>query len=128
MNVEETILGQFRRIAVVGLSADPSRPSFGVASSMRAQGYIILPVNPNLAEWQGLPAYPDLRSVPSPVEIVDIFRRPEAAGEVVDEAIRAGAKAVWMQEAVVDEAAAQRARQAGLLVVMDRCILKAHRA
>src|SRR2546426_6712236 len=128
MNVEETILREFRRIAVVGLSAYSSRPSFGVASYMLAQGYIILPVNPNLAEWQGLPAYPDLRSVPSPLEIVDIFRRPEAAGEAVEEAIRAGARAGWMQEEGVDEAAAQRARKSVLLVVMDRCILKAHRA
>jgi len=127
MDVEERILREFRRIAVVGLSADPGSPSFGVASYMRGQGYTILPVNPNLVDWLGLTAYPDLRSVPPPVEIVDIFRKSAAAGEVVDEAVRVGAKAVWMQEGVVDQQAARRAREAGLLVVMDRCILKAHR-
>ena len=93
---------------------------------MLAHGYIILPVNPNITEWQGFRAYPDLRSVPSPVEIVDIFRRPEAAGEVVDEAIRAGAKAVWMQIGVIDYEAARRAREAGLLVVMNRCLKVDH--
>src|SRR5712691_4956281 len=126
MSIEERILRELRRIAVVGLSDNPARPSFRVASYLRDQGYTILPVNPNLRDWQGLTAYAELRAVPPPVEVVDIFRRAEAAGEVVDEAIRIGAKAVWMQEGVVDEDAARRARQAGLLVVMDRCMLKEH--
>ena len=94
---------------------------------MRSRGYTILPVNPRLTSWLGLPAYPDLASVPRPVEIVNVFRRSEHAGAVVDDAIRLGAKAVWLQEGVVDEAAARRAQEAGLLVVQDRCILKAHR-
>jgi predicted CoA-binding protein len=127
MNEIERILREFRRIAVVGLSNDPSRPSYGVSSFMLSQGYTIVPVNPHIREWQGLRAYPDLASCPPPIEIVDVFRRSDAAGEVVDEAIRVGAKAVWMQEGVVDEAAAERARHAGLAVVMDRCILKEHK-
>lgn len=127
-SIEASILRQWRRVAVVGLSDKPSRPSYGVTEYMQRHGYTILPVNPNLTDWRGLPAYPDLASVPPPVEIVDVFRRSEHAGAVVDEAIRIGAKAVWLQEGVVDEAAARRAREAGLLVVMDRCILKAHRA
>lgn len=127
-DIEARILREMRRIAVVGLSDKPSRPSYGVTEYMRAHGYEIFPVNPRIGSWLGLPAYPDLASVPPPVEIVDVFRRSERAGEVVDEAIRIGAKAVWLQEGVVDEAAAQRARDSGLLVVMDRCILKAHRA
>src|SRR4029453_14832173 len=127
-SIEASILRQWRRVAVVGLSDKTSRPSYGVTEYMQRHGYTILPVNPNLTDWRGLPAYPDLASVPPPVEIVDVFRRSEHAGAVVDEAIRIGAKAVWLQEGVVDEAAARRAREAGLLVVMDRCILKAHRA
>lgn len=126
MRTEEQILTQYTRIAVVGLSENPGRPSYGVASYMLDHGYTIVPVNPNLRVWRGLRAYPDLASVPPPLEIVDIFRRSSAAGEVVDQAIRAGARAVWLQEGVIDEAAAQRAREAGLLVVMDRCILKEH--
>jgi hypothetical protein len=125
--IEARILRDYRRIAVVGLSDDPSRPSYGVSKYMQEHGYTILPVNPKLAAWRGLPAWPDLASVPAPVEIVDVFRRGEFVGDVVDEAIRIGAKAVWLQEGVVDEAAARLARDAGLFVVMDRCILKAHR-
>ena len=124
---EERILRSFNRIAVVGISDDPSRPSFGVARYLREQGYTILPVNPKLRTWQGLPVYASLETVPPPVEVVDIFRRSELVGEVVDEAIRVGAKAVWLQEGIVDEAAARRAEAAGLLVVMDRCMLKEHR-
>lgn len=126
--IESRILTEMRRIAVVGLSDNPSRPSYGVSAYMQDHGYTILPVNPRLAGWRGLPAWPDLASVPPPVEIVDVFRRSEFAGEVVEAAIRIGARAVWLQEGVVDEDAARRARDAGLLVVMDRCILKAHRA
>ena len=123
----DRILSSYTRIAVVGLSDDPARPSYGVAVYMGSQRYTILPVNPNIRTWRGLPVYPDLASVPPPVEIVDIFRRPDAVREVVDAAIRIGAKVVWMQEGVIDEDAAARARDAGLEVVMDRCILKEHR-
>ena len=124
----ERILRSFRRIAVVGLSDDPSRPSFGVASYLRDAGYEIIPVNPNLARWRDLPCYPSLRDAPPPIEIVDIFRRSELVAPVVDDAIAVGARAVWMQDGVVDHAAAARARAAGLLVVMDRCALRDHRA
>jgi predicted CoA-binding protein len=127
MRAEEQILRSYRRIAVVGISDNPARPSHGVSLYMKEQGFTILPVNPNLTSWHGLHAYADLSEVPPPIEIVDIFRRSDAAGAAVDAAIRAGAKAVWMQEGVIDESAAERARGAGLLVVMDRCILKEHK-
>ncbi|HSQ01560.1 MAG TPA: CoA-binding protein [Candidatus Dormibacteraeota bacterium] len=125
--IAEQILRRFRRVAVVGISADASRPSHEVASYLRGAGYEILPVNPTLPTWEGLPCWPDLRAVPPPVEVVDIFRRSEQAGAVVDEAIAIGARAVWMQLGVIDTAAAARARAAGLLVVMDRCMLREHR-
>ena len=125
--VAEEILHRFRRVAVVGISADVNRPSHEVASYLRRAGYEILPVNPTLASWEGLPCSPDLHAVPPPVEVVDIFRRSEQAGAVVDEAIAVGARAVWMQIGVLDAAAAARARTAGLLVVMDRCMLREHR-
>jgi len=115
------ILGAYRVFAVVGLSANPSRPSHSVASFLVQRGYRIVPVNPYLTEVLGETCYPDLASVPFPVEVVDIFRRSEYAGAVVDEAIAIGAKAVWMQLGVIDHAAAARARRAGLEVVMDRC-------
>lgn len=115
------ILGRYRVFAVVGASPNPERPSHGVMGVLERHGYTVVPVNPRADEVRGRPAYPDLASVPEPIDVVDIFRRPEAAGAHVDEAIAAGAKAVWMQLGVVDEAAAQRARAAGLDVVMDRC-------
>lgn len=130
MNSRETInriLDECRTIAVVGLSSDPSRPSNGVAGYMRRNGYKVIAVNPNETEVFGEPAYPDLASVPDKVDLVDVFRRPDEAGKAVDDAIAAGAKAVWMQEGVIDHSAAQRALDAGLLVVMDRCWLKEHR-
>ena len=120
------ILEECRTIAVVGLSSNPGRASNGVASYMRRQGYAVIPINPNESEVFGEKSYPTLADVPVKVELVDIFRRSDAAGEVVDEAIRIGAKAVWLQEGVIDHAAAGRARDAGLLVVMDRCWLKEH--
>jgi uncharacterized protein len=120
------ILEECRTIAVVGLSSNPGRASNGVAGYMRRQGYTVIPVNPNEAEVFGEKSYPTLADVPVAVDLVDIFRRSDAAGEVVDEAIRVGAKAVWLQEGVIDRAAAERARAAGLLVVMDRCWLKEH--
>ena len=116
-----------RTIAVVGLSAKRYRPSYGVAEYMQRAGYRIIPVNPHETEVLGEKCYPDLESVPEPIDIVDIFRRSEFVPEIVEAAIRKGAKAVWMQEGVVHEEAARRAREAGLEVVMDRCILKDHR-
>lgn len=127
MDDAREILRRFRRVAVVGISENPSRPSHEVASYLRDAGYDILPVNPGLRTWEGLPCYPDLAAVPPPVEVVDIFRRSELVGPIVDAAIAAGARAIWMQIGVVDETAAARARAAGLLVVMDRCMLREHR-
>jgi predicted CoA-binding protein len=129
LNGPETIrriLDECPTIAVVGLSSDPSRPSNSVAAYMRRSGYKVIPVNPNEAEVFGVKSYPDLKSVPEEFQLVDVFRRSEEAGKAVDQAIEIGAKAVWLQEGVIDEAAAQRALDAGLLVVMDRCWLKEH--
>ena len=117
----ERILDRYRRFAVVGASPDPSRPSHRVMGVLERHGYAVVPVNPNVEAVRGHTAYPDLAAVPGPVEVVDIFRRSAYAGAHVDEAIAVGAKAVWMQLGVVDEAAARRARDAGLDVVMDRC-------
>lgn len=111
----------------MGLSDNPMRPSHGVSEYMQARGYRIIPVNPGKTEILGERAYRDLDAVPVPVDIVNIFRRSEYVGPIVDAAIRIGVKAVWMQEGVVDETAAERARAAGIAVVMDRCILKEHR-
>jgi predicted CoA-binding protein len=122
----DAILKECRTIAVVGLSSSPSRASHGVASYMRRHGYQVIAVNPNETEVFGEKAYPALASVPGKVDLVDIFRRSSEAGHAVDDAIAAGAKAVWLQEGVIDEAAAQRALDAGLQVVMDRCWLKEH--
>ncbi|HEY7875553.1 MAG TPA: CoA-binding protein [Actinomycetota bacterium] len=120
--VAEKILRSYRRFAVVGCSADPRRPSYGVARFLIAQGYDVVCVNPNETMCiEGAPCYPDLGSVPGPIDVVDIFRRADQAGTHVDEAIAIGAKAVWMQLGVIDEAAARRAGDAGLDVVMDRC-------
>ena len=116
-----------RTIAVVGLSAKRYRPSYGVAEYMQRAGYRIIPVNPHETEVLGEKCYPDVESVPEPIDIVDIFRRSEFVPEIVEAAIRKGAKAIWMQEGVIHEEAARRAREAGLEVVMDRCILKDHR-
>ena len=120
------ILEECRTIAVVGLSSDPSRASNSVSAYMRRNGYRVIPVNPNETSVFGEKAYPDLFAVPEKFDLVDIFRRRDEAGKSVDEAIAVGAKAVWMQEGVVDSAAAQRALDAGLMVVMDRCWLKEH--
>lgn len=129
LNSHETIqriLEECRTIAVVGLSSDPSRPSNSVSDYMRRNGYKVIPVNPNETEVFGEKSYPDLAAVPEQVDLVDVFRRSAEAGKAVDEAIAIGAKAVWLQEGVIDRAAAQRALAAGLLVVMDRCWLKDH--
>jgi predicted CoA-binding protein len=129
INSHETIrriVDECRTIAVVGLSSDPSRPSHGVSGYMRRQGYRVIPVNPNESEVFGEKSYPALAAVPEKIDLVDVFRRSEEAGKAVDEAIAVGAKAVWLQEGVIDSDAAQRALDAGLLVVMDRCWLKEH--
>jgi predicted CoA-binding protein len=120
------ILEECRTIAVVGLSSNPARASHGVAAYMRRQGYRVIPVNPNEREVFGEKSYASLAEVPEKADLVDIFRRSEEAGAAVDDAIRAGARAVWLQEGVIDPAAARRALDAGLLVVMDRCWLKDH--
>lgn len=121
------LLKTSRTIAVVGLSSKRFRPSYGVAEYMQRNGYRIIPVNPFVQAVLGEKCYPDLDSIPERVDIVDIFRRAEFVPEIVEAAIRIGARAVWMQEGVVHEEAAARARAAGLEVVMDRCILKDHR-
>jgi len=129
INSRETIskiLEDCRTIAVVGLSSNPGRASNGVAGYMKRQGYRVIPVNPNEEQVFGEKSYPSLADVPDKIDLVDVFRRSEEAGKVVDEAIKVGAKAVWLQEGVIDHAAARRAQDAGLLVVMDRCWLKDH--
>jgi predicted CoA-binding protein len=129
INSPETIkriLDECRTIAVVGLSSNPGRPSHGVAGYMKRAGYRVIAVNPNETQVFGEPALSSLASISEPVDLVDIFRRPSEAGRAVDEAIAIGAKGVWLQEGVIDAAAAERARAAGLLVVMDRCWLKEH--
>ena len=129
VNSPETIrriLDECRTIAVVGLSSDALRPSHSVSGYMRRHGYRVIPVNPNETSVFDEKAYPDLFAVPEKIELVDIFRRSDEAGKAVDEAIAVGAKAVWLQEGVIDREAAQRALDAGLLVVMDRCWLKEH--
>jgi len=115
-----------RTIAVVGLSAKPFRASYGVSEFLQSSGYRVIPVNPGIREVLGEKAYARLEDIPEKVDIVDVFRRSEALPEIVDAAIRIGARAVWMQEGVANEEAAARARAAGLLVVMDTCILKEH--
>lgn len=120
----EEILRTCRTIAVVGASSNPARPSNRVASYMKAQGYRVIPVNPNEQSVIGEQAFPSLSAVPGPIDLVDIFRKSEEVLPIVEEAIAKGAKAVWLQEGVVNEAAAARAKAAGLLVVMDRCWLK----
>jgi len=120
------IFDECRTIAVVGLSSKLTRPSHGVAGYMQRAGYRIIPVNPNEVEVLGEVAYASLSEVSRNIDLVDVFRRSEEAGTAVDEAIAVGAKAVWLQEGVIDNAAAQRAVDAGLLVVMDRCWLKEH--
>lgn len=119
----QKILQDSHTIAVVGLSSNPERPSYEVAHYLQQHGYRIIPVNPNETEVLDERAYPDLLSIPEPIDVVDIFRRPEAVLPVVEQAIQIGAKAIWMQKGVRHEEAAARARGAGLLVVMDRCMM-----
>lgn len=126
------LLSRAKMIAVVGLSDNPMRASHGVAAYMQQQGYKIVPVNPQISEVLGEKSYPSLLDVPSDlvkqVGLVDVFRRPEFVGEIVEQAIQLKIPAIWLQEGVINERAAEKARRAGMFVVMDRCILKEHRA
>ncbi len=122
------LLKRSKTIAVVGLSDSPLRPSYGVSAYMQSHGYRIIPVNPSIKGALGEKAVSSLAEVPEKIDIVDVFRRSEFVPEVVDEAIRLKVPAIWLQEGVVHEEAAEKARNAGIFVVMDRCILKEHRA
>jgi uncharacterized protein len=122
------LLKNSKTIAVVGLSDSPLRPSYGVAAYMQSHGYRIIPVNPSIQGALGEKAVASLSEIKEPIDIVDVFRRSEFVAEVVNEAIRLKLPAIWMQEGVIDEQAAEKARQAGMIVVMDKCILKEHRA
>lgn len=124
--LEARILSKYHSIAVVGASANPERPSYQIASYLIGAGYQVHSVNPNAREILGRPSYPDLSSIPEPVEVVNIFRRSEDVMPIVDEAIKVGAKAVWMQTGVINEKAAVKAKDAGLLVIMDKCIFEEH--
>ncbi len=115
-----------RRVAIVGASANEVRPSFFVAYYLKRMGYDLTPVNPRYEEILGLPCYPSLSAIPNPPEVVDVFRRPEEVGEIVDEAVAIGAKALWLQFGVINEKEARRAGEAGLAVVMDRCMKIEH--
>jgi predicted CoA-binding protein len=126
VTLEERILKEYRTVAIVGASSNPERPSFRVLSYLSEHGYNVIPVNPNEHEVLGMTCYPNLSSIPEKVEVVDIFRRSEEVMPIVEEAIKIGAKAVWMQEGVINEEAAAKARDAGLLVVMDKCMRKQH--
>lgn len=121
-----SVLSKYKRIAMVGLSANPTRPSYFAATYLKDYGYEITPVNPAYEEVMGLKCYPSLDKVPMPLEVVDIFRKPEEVPTIVDEAIRLGAKAVWMQLGVIHEAAREKALDAGLDAVMDRCMKIEH--
>jgi hypothetical protein len=122
------LLSRVKTIAVVGLSDSPLRPSHGVSAYIQAQGYRIIPVNPEITEALGEKAYPSLLDVPEKIDLVDVFRRPEYVNEIVEQAIQLKIPAIWLQEEVINERAAEKARKAGMFVVMDRCILKEHRA
>jgi uncharacterized protein len=124
----QELLQRARTIAVVGLSNSPLRPSHGVSAYMQTQGYRIIPVNPKIRGALGEKAYASLLEVPEKIDIVNVFRRPEFVPDVVDQAIQLKVPVIWMQEGVINEPAADNARKAGILVVMDRCILKEHKA
>ena len=124
----EDLLRSARTIAVVGLSSNPMRSSYGVSAYMQQHGYRIIPVNPQIDSCLGEKAYRSLLDVPEKIDIVNIFRRPEFVEEIVDQAIVLKVPAIWMQEEVIHERAAEKARRAGIFVIMDRCILKEHRA
>jgi predicted CoA-binding protein len=122
------LLQRIKTIAVVGLSDSPVRPSHGVSAYMQAAGYRIIPVNPQIAEALGAKSYPSLLDVPVKIDLVNVFRRPEYVDQIVDQSIQLKIPAIWLQEGVVNERAAAKARSAGIFVVMDRCVLKEHRA
>lgn len=125
--VMKDILLSAKTIASVGLSSNQQKESYGIASYLKEQGYDIIPVNPTADEIMGEKSYPDLESVPEKIDVVQVFRRPEDVPPVVDSAIKAGARVIWMQEGIVNEEAAQKAREAGLQVVMDACMRMTHR-
>lgn len=127
MSTEGEILTSYRTIVVVGLAADPSRPSYYVSEYMQQQGYRIIPVNPDLEEVLGERCYPDLASVPEPVEFVNVFRRPQFCAGVARDAVAVGAKAVWLQQGILSEEARRIAEAAGLAYVEDRCVMVEHR-
>jgi predicted CoA-binding protein len=126
--VLKEILLSAKTIASVGLSSNPNKESYQIGSYLKAQGYRVIPVNPNASEILGEKSYPDLQSIPEKIDVVQVFRKPEDVPPVVDDAIKAGAKVVWMQEGIVHEGAAEKAREAGLQVVMDTCMRVAHRS
>lgn len=122
------LLKRVRHIAVVGLSPNPARPSHGVARAMQGFGYNIIPVHPAVSEVLGVKAYPRLADVPPPIDLVNVFRRAEHLDEIVDECLRLKLKALWIQEGIINEGAVERARAAGMTVVMDRCIYRDYKA
>ena len=126
MSIEEGILKSSRIVAVVGLSTNPDRPSYNVANYLKENGYTVIPVNPTEKMILDEVCYPSLSSIPGRVEIVDIFRKSEAVLPIVLEAIEIGASTIWMQEGVINEEAKNKAKEAGLKVVMDKCMLKEH--
>lgn len=121
------ILSSIKTIASVGVSSNPEKESYGVAAYLKEQGYQLIPVNPTAPEIMGEKSYPDLESIPVKIDVVQVFRKPEDVPPVVEDAIKAGAKVIWMQEGIVNEEAAKRARDAGLQVVMDACMRATHR-
>jgi uncharacterized protein len=127
-SVLKEILLSAKTIASVGVSSNPNKESYRIAAYLKAQGYRLIPVNPTVSEIMGEKSYPDLQSIPEKIDVVQVFRRPEDVPPVVDDAIKAGAKVVWMQEGIVNEEAAEKARNAGLQVVMDTCMRVAHRS
>ena len=126
MNLMEKIFAESKTIAVVGLSSNPARPSYSVARYLQSEGYKIIPVNPNEQEILGEKCYPDLLSIPQTIDCIDIFRRSEEVTPIVEQAIKMKAKVVWMQEGIVNEEAAKKAEDAGLTVVMDKCMYREH--
>jgi len=120
------ILKTARTVASVGVSSNPAKPSYGIFQYLAEAGYRMIPVNPTTPEILGRPSYPDVPSIPEKVDVVQVFRKPEDVPAVVEQAIQAGAKVVWMQEGVVNDQAATQAEKAGLMVVMDRCMMKTH--
>ena len=125
-NVIQDILRECKTVAVVGLSSDQSRPSYRIARYLQGCGFKVIPINPSISEVLGEKAYASLRDVPEKIDIVDVFRRAEDVPPIADDAIAIGAKCLWMQEGIVNKEAAKKAEQAGLKVVMDRCIMMEH--